>query len=101
MVGKVLVFMMLWIVVITAPCLSDAWGAETNNDSKEPRIIERTIKIEGTVEKPRVLFIVPRAKIWKEYSIKKSFYADILKPVYPEEFMREFVEKGTGINYRR
>lgn len=101
MVGKVPAFMMILFAVIAAPCLMDECGAETNNDSKEPQIIERTIKIEGVVEKPRVLFIVPRAKIWKEYSIKKSFLADILKPVYPEEFLREFVENGTGDNYRR
>lgn len=67
----------------------------------EPQIIERTIKIEGVVEKPRVFFIVPRAKIWKEYSIKKSFYTDILKPVYPEAFVKDFLNEGTGNNYRR
>lgn len=101
MVGKALVFIMFLYAVIAPPCLSDVWGAEINNGLNEPKIIERTIKIEGTVEKPRVLFILPRAKIWKEYSIKKSFYSDILKPVYPEEIMRDFVENGTGNNYRR
>ncbi len=46
-------------------------------------IIERVIKIEGTIEKPRVIFIVPRAKLWRDEFLKKSFLQDILKPVYP------------------
>jgi hypothetical protein len=52
------------------------------------KIIERVIKIEGSVEKPRVIFIVPRAKLWKDDFLKKSFLPDILKPVYPEPSQR-------------
>ncbi len=73
--------------------LSIGWtsAAGADNSANEPQITERTIKIEGTVEKPRVLFIVPRARIWKDYSFHKSFYEDILTPVYPEGFMKESI----------
>ncbi len=53
-------------------------------------VVERTIKIEGTVEKPRIIFIVPRARVWKEDLSEKSFINDILQPVYPERLVKEF-----------
>ncbi|MEK6531599.1 MAG: hypothetical protein AABZ23_03790 [Deltaproteobacteria bacterium] len=52
-------------------------------DQTPQEIIERVIKIEGTIEKPRVIFIVPRARLWRDEFLKKSFLQDILKPVYP------------------
>lgn len=57
-------------------------------DTAEPKILERTIKIQGTVEKPRVIFIVPRTKLWKSEVMKKRFINDILQPVYPEFLSR-------------
>lgn len=50
----------------------------------EPAVVEHVIKIEGSVEKPRVIFIVPRSKLWRDDIFKKSFVADILRPVYPK-----------------
>lgn len=63
---------------VLAPCMAARAGAE------EPRIIERVIKIEGSQERPRVIFIVPRSKLRKEGLENKSYLTDILSPVYPE-----------------
>ena len=63
---------------LLAPCAASLAKAE------EPKIIERIIKIEGSQERPRVIFIVPRSKLRKEGLENKSFLTDILAPVYPE-----------------
>lgn len=55
----------------------------------EDTIINRTIKIEGSVEKPRTIFIVPKALLWKEDIAGKRFVDELLKPVYPEHSGRE------------
>ncbi len=55
----------------------------------EPAVVEHVIKIEGSVEKPRVIFIVPRSKLWRDGIFKKSFVADILRPVYPKLSIKE------------
>lgn len=55
----------------------------------EPAVVEHVIKIEGSVEKPRVIFIVPRSKLWRDDIFKKSFVADILRPVYPKLSIKE------------
>lgn len=65
--------------------------AETGEKAEDEQVIERVIKIEGTVEKPRVLFIVPRSRVWKEEPFKKSFIKDILKPVYPETSAKDIM----------
>lgn len=62
-------------------------------ETEEAEITERIIEIKGTLEKPRVIFIVPKARLQKEArteeeALKKSFVSDILKPVYPE-FLKE------------
>lgn len=67
-----------------------AHAVETNKGPGNPQIIERIIKIEGTIEKPRVLFILPRARVWREDPLRKSFFDDILKPVYPETLLKDF-----------
>lgn len=67
-----------------------AQAVETGKGPENQQIIERIIKIEGTVEKPRVLFILPRARIWKDDPLRKSFFDDILKPVYPEALLKDF-----------
>jgi len=67
-----------------------AQAIETNKRSENQQIIERIIKIEGTIERPRVLFILPRARIWREDPLRKSFFDDILKPVYPETLLKDF-----------
>lgn len=54
----------------------------------EPAVTQRIITIEGTVEKPRVLFIVSRSRLWKGDSLEKSFVRDILEPVDHEPISR-------------
>lgn len=62
---------------------------ETIQNWGTPDIIERIIKVEGTVDKPRVIFIIPRARLWREDFSRKSFVTDILKPVYPEFLIKK------------
>ena len=64
----------------------------------EPAVVEHVIKIEGSVEKPRVIFSVPRSKLWRDDIFKKSFVADILRPVYPKLSIKE---EGTDKDLRR
>lgn len=81
------------LLLLSLAFLFDQAAAQTTETVKEPgtqQIIERIIKIEGTVEKPRVLFILPRARIWKDDPLRKSFFDDILKPVYPEALLKDF-----------
>lgn len=71
---------------------SFAYGSQDTKISTkytEPEIIERTITVEGSLEKPRVIFIIPRAKVWKEDPDRKSFINDTLRPVYPGHLIRE------------
>ncbi len=68
-------------------------GLAAEPEAEEKEITERIIEIKGTLEKPRVIFIVPKARLQKEAraeeeALKKSFVSDILKPVYPE-FLKE------------
>lgn len=82
-----LIVSFLLVLLLCLPCL----GAEPEAEEKE--IAERIIEIKGTLEKPRVIFIVPKARLQKEArteeeALKKSFVSDILKPVYPE-FLKE------------
>lgn len=66
-------------------------------EPEEKEITERIIEIKGTLERPRVIFIVPKARLQKEAraeeeALKKSFVSDILKPVYPEFLKEEGIE---------
>jgi hypothetical protein len=67
------------LVMAAASGAAASTGAE-----KDGGVIERLITIEGTIEKPRIIFIIPRAKVWREDMMMKSFTPDILRPVYPE-----------------
>ena len=71
--------------VILLLIVPPAYGADKGaRHSDEPAVIERVIKVEGTIERPRVIFIIPRSKLWRDNIFKKSFVDDILKPVYPK-----------------
>ncbi|MBI5560833.1 MAG: energy transducer TonB [Deltaproteobacteria bacterium] len=48
----------------------------------EPLVTQRVIVIEGTVEKPRVMFIVSRSRLWKGDSLEKSFIPELLAPIH-------------------
>lgn len=69
-------------------------GLAAEPEAEEKEITERIIEIKGTLERPRVIFIVPKARLQKEAraeeeALKKSFVSDILKPVYPEFLIKE------------
>ena len=76
----------LWL---TASFAYGSQDPKTSTKYTEPEIIERTITVEGSIEKPRVIFIIPRAKVWKEDPGRKSFINDTLRPVYPGHLIRE------------
>ncbi len=78
----------LFVFAFAALTLFAALDAPALTGDERQEVIERVIKIEGTVEKPRVIFIVPRARLWKEEFLRKSFVSDILKPVYPESVLK-------------
>ena len=79
----------LLVFAFTALTLFAALNTPAPPADERQEVIERVIKIEGTVEKPRVIFILPRARLWKEEFLRKSFVSDILKPVYPESVLKE------------
>lgn len=64
----------------------------------EPIVVEHVIKVEGSVEKPRVIFIIPRSKLWRDDIFRKSFIVDILRPIYPKLSINE---EGSDRNLRR
>jgi hypothetical protein len=79
----------LWLAIFHA---TNTPAAEP--EAAEAEIRERIIEIKGTLEKPRVIFIIPKARLRKEERmveerLKKSFISDILKPVYPESLIKE------------
>ncbi|MBI5560807.1 MAG: hypothetical protein HY883_05990 [Deltaproteobacteria bacterium] len=69
---------------------------------REPLITQRTIVIEGTVEKPRVMFIVSRSRLWKGDSLEKSFIPEILAPIHHEPLSREggIASKGGNTQWK-
>jgi hypothetical protein len=78
--------------VILLLIITPAYGADNGKGSRhsnEPAVIERVIKVEGNLERPRVIFIIPRSKLWRDDIFKKSFVDDILKPVYPKLAIKE------------
>ncbi len=57
---------------------------------RESTVVERIIRVEGSVEKPRVLFIVPRSRLWRGGFLNKSFKDDIMAPVYPDKLIKQW-----------
>ncbi len=49
-------------------------------------IIHRVIKIEGSLEKPRTIFIVPKANLAESYHMRKGFDEQLLEPLPPDTF---------------
>lgn len=56
---------------------------EPQVEGTEQKIVERIIQIEGTIEKPRVLFILPRARVWRPGALHKSRMPDVMEPKLP------------------
>ena len=69
------------LMILLLPYRSFAIEAADEKDA----VTERVIKIEGTVEKPRVIFIVPKAKLWSGSVTDKSYRDEFLKPLYPAD----------------
>ncbi|MEK7313443.1 MAG: hypothetical protein AAB210_02515 [Deltaproteobacteria bacterium] len=67
------------LMILLAPGRSLAIEAADEKNA----VMERVIRIEGTVEKPRVIFIVPKAKLWSGSITDKSYRDEFLKPLYP------------------
>lgn len=61
----------------------------------EPQVVERVIKVEGALERPRVIFILPRGRLWKEDLSKRSFIGEMLEQVYPESVMEDIFSNST------
>lgn len=60
--------------------------------TKKHQVIERIIKIEGSLERPRIIYIVSRARLWQEF-IPKNYVKDILRPVHPEHLVQTLKNK--------
>lgn len=74
--------------------LVHARNSRAADPESETDVTERVIEIKGTLEKPRIIFILPKARLRKEArvegeSLTRSFIPDILKPVYPEFLTKE------------
>lgn len=82
---RVISFFAFFILLIIAAAFGYA-GDDNNNNHAQPEkqeIISRTIRIEGSPEKPRVIFIVPKARLWDVNISHKSFLKELLEPAYP------------------
>ncbi len=69
------------LATVIVLCFSPARALDESEDRKQ--IIERVIKIEGSRERPRILFIVPKARLWESDILNKSFREEFLEPVLP------------------
>ncbi len=78
------------MVVFTAS--SVAFARSSSKLRHEPDVVSRVIRIEGSVEKPRVIFIVPRSRLWRGGFLNKSFKEDILRPVYPDKLIKQWAQ---------
>ena len=82
-------YLLIFLLFLTSISLYSPKSLEASQKLDGPEITERVIKIQGKVEKPKVIFIVPRANLWKKDIFKKSFLQDILKPAYPEAIIKD------------
>lgn len=75
----------LGVFIAVAVSLAMVFFSLTPQDSmaKEKEIITKTIKIEGTIERPKIIFIVPRAVLWDSTILDKDFTKEILKINHP------------------
>lgn len=74
--------MVFFILFITATA-SFVYADDKPEQPEKQEIISRTIRIEGSSEKPRVIFIVPKARLWDSNIGHKSFLKELLEPAYP------------------
>jgi hypothetical protein len=79
------------VLILSPSSGSGAPGADPETDG--PVIIERVIKVEGSTEKPRTIFIVPKAKLWDDDITNKSLMKEFLEPELPDRTLT-----GGGVN---
>lgn len=83
-----------FLIFLAVSLIYSTKGVAAEPEPAEEEVTERIIEIKGTLEKPRVIFIVPKARLKKEVRseeepLKRSFVSEILKPVYPEFLIKE------------
>ncbi|VAV83618.1 hypothetical protein MNBD_DELTA01-2129 [hydrothermal vent metagenome] len=81
---------LVFTIVVFFAMTSVALARRSRKLQREPTVVERIIRVEGSVEKPRVLFIVPRSKLWRGGFLNKSFKDDIMMPVYPDKLIKQW-----------
>ncbi|MBI5235311.1 MAG: hypothetical protein HY886_03580 [Deltaproteobacteria bacterium] len=80
-------YTILAILTMFAAGLLTSFVAAAANEppvsENEQKIVERIIQIEGTIEKPRVLFILPRARVWRPGVLHRNHLPDVMEPKLP------------------
>ncbi|MCK4738819.1 MAG: hypothetical protein KAT46_02620 [Deltaproteobacteria bacterium] len=74
----------MWVVFSSTTSFAQS-SSEPLNIKEDIKVIQRVIKIEGSIEKPRTIFILPRAKLWGGSVLEKSFRQEFLTPIFPAE----------------
>ncbi|MDH4226470.1 MAG: hypothetical protein OEV59_01765 [Deltaproteobacteria bacterium] len=77
------------IIMVTAAASFAANGTDTP-------IEQRIIKIEGSIDKPRVIFIVPRARLVRQEPGKSGFSRELSVPAHPGIGGKQTPGSGTG-----
>ncbi|MCK5237349.1 MAG: hypothetical protein KAR06_10215 [Deltaproteobacteria bacterium] len=77
-------FLALSCTLACAATEANAQERRTTDEETKGGIIQRVIKIEGAVEKPRTIFILPKADFFEETYLKRSFEDELLEPLGPE-----------------
>ena len=78
-----IIFAVAAIIIIMTTFVIFAPATATAVEDQQA-IITRVIKIEGSVEKPRVIFIVPKARLWRAHITDKDFTEELLRPIRPD-----------------
>lgn len=72
----------LTVIFVIASSVRTAYAEDAQaGEEIQTEVIERVIKIEGSVEKPRVIFIVPKARLWRASITDKDFTEELLRPI--------------------
>lgn len=73
----------------------DTAQAKKTAGSGPEEVVERIIKVEGSLERPRVIFILPRARLWKVDLSRRDFVGEILEPAYPGKVIEDILRNRT------
>lgn len=74
----------LFSIFVVIAAITLGYAEDNRNQQENLDIVSRTIRIEGSPEKPRVIFIVPKAKVWDNSVARRSFLKELLEPASPE-----------------